>query len=95
MFLHCFTILNFITTEESGNMEDQKVFASCHNHSCFSDAAYTPEKLAQLAHSMGHGGIILTDHDTVRGTYFINKEVRKLGLKNILEGRGVRRIPDA
>ena len=65
-------------------MEDQKVFASCHNHSCFSDAAYTPEKLAQLAHSMGHGGIILTDHDTIRGTYFINKEARKLGLKNIL-----------
>ena len=55
-------------------MEDTRVFASCHNHSCFSDAAYTPEKLAQLAHSMGHGGIILTDHDTVKGTYFMNKK---------------------
>lgn len=78
-------------------MEDIRVFASCHNHSCFSDAEYTPEKLAQLAHSMGHGGIILTDHDTVSGTYFINRECRKLGLKNILgcefttyhKGRGI------
>ena len=78
-------------------MEDQRVFASCHNHSCFSDAEYTPEKLVELAHGMGHGGIILTDHDTVSGTYFINKAARKLGMKSILgceftttfKGRGV------
>lgn len=64
--------------------EDTRVFASCHNHSCFSDAEYTPEKLVELAHGMGHGGIILTDHDTVKGTYFINKAARKLGMKSLL-----------
>ena len=64
--------------------EDKRVFASCHNHSCFSDAEYTPEKLVELAHGMGHGGIILTDHDTVKGTYFIDKAARKLGMKSLL-----------
>lgn len=64
--------------------EDTRVFASCHNHSCFSDAEYSPEKLVELAHEMGHGGIILTDHDTVSGTYFTNKAARKLGMKSIL-----------
>ena len=74
-----------------------KIFASCHNHSTFSDADYTPEKLVELAVELGHGGIILTDHDTVSGTYFTNKAARKAGLKSILgcefstyhKGRGV------
>ena len=61
-----------------------KIFASCHNHSTFSDADYTPERLVEIAHSLGHGGIILTDHDTVSGTYFINKTARKLGMKSVL-----------
>ncbi len=61
-----------------------KIFASCHNHSTFSDADYTPEKLVELAAGLGHGGIILTDHDTVSGTYFVNKRARELGLKSIL-----------
>jgi len=65
-------------------MEEIKIFASCHNHSNFSDAEYTPEKLCNLAKGLGHGGIILTDHDTVRGTYFTKKEARKLGMKSIL-----------
>lgn len=61
-----------------------KIFASCHNHSCFSDAEYTPEKLVEIAHSLGHGGIILTDHDTIRGNYFADKAARKLGMKSLL-----------
>lgn len=65
-------------------MENFKVFASCHNHSNFSDADYSPEKLVEIAHGLGHGGFILTDHDTVRGTYFTNKACRKLGMKSIL-----------
>ena len=65
-------------------MKDIKIFACCHNHSCYSDAVYSPEKLAELAHGLGHGGIILTDHDTVAGTYFMNKAARKLGMKSIL-----------
>ena len=78
-------------------MENVKIFASCHNHSNFSDADYTPEELVRLAHKLGHGGIILTDHDTVKGTYFVNKEARRLGMKSILgcefttyyKGRGI------
>lgn len=46
---------------------DFRVFASCHNHSTFSDGEWTPETLARAAKCMGHGGIILTDHDTTRG----------------------------
>ena len=61
-----------------------KIFACCHNHSSFSDADYTPEKIVELAHGLGHGGIIITDHDTVSGTYFANKAARKLGMKSIL-----------
>ncbi len=61
-----------------------KVFASCHNHSRFSDADYTPEELVQIAHDLGHGGIILTDHDTISGTYFTDKAARKLGMKSLL-----------
>ena len=60
------------------------LFASCHNHSTFSDGTYTPEKLISLAKELGHGGIILTDHDTVRGTYFLQKEARKQGMLSIL-----------
>jgi len=60
------------------------LFASCHNHSTFSDGVYTPERLVALAKGLGHGGIILTDHDTVRGTYFLQKEARKQGLLSIL-----------
>ncbi|MBQ4322473.1 MAG: PHP domain-containing protein [Clostridia bacterium] len=60
------------------------LFASCHNHSTFSDGVYTPEKLVALAKELGHGGIILSDHDTVRGTYFLQKEARKQGLLSIL-----------
>jgi predicted metal-dependent phosphoesterase TrpH len=63
---------------------DLKIFASCHNHSTFSDADYTPEKLVEIAHSLGHGGIILTDHDTVKGCYFVDKEARKRGMKSLL-----------
>jgi len=65
-------------------MEEIKIFASCHNHSNFSDADLSPEQLVALAEGLGHGGIIITDHDTVRGTYFANKECRKRGMKSIL-----------
>ena len=65
-------------------MEKVNIFASCHNHSNFSDADYSPEKLVEIAHELGHGGFVLTDHDTVKGTYFANKACRKLGMKSFL-----------
>ena len=65
-------------------MNGVKIFASCHNHSCFSDAEYTPETLARMAWNMGHGGIILTDHDTIKGYPFIKAECDRRGMKTLL-----------
>lgn len=65
-------------------MKEIKIFASCHNHSNFSDAEYSPERLVEIAHSLGHGGIIITDHDTVSATYFANKAARRVGMKTLL-----------
>ncbi len=48
-------------------MKEIKIFASCHNHSTFSDAEYSPEQLVDIAHSLGHGGIIITDHSGILG----------------------------
>ena len=78
-------------------MNSEKIFASCHNHSTYSDADYTPEELVEIAYKNGHGGIILTDHDTVKGTYFTSVAARKRGMKSILgcefttyhNGRGI------
>ena len=60
------------------------LFANCHLHSTFSDALYTPEQLVELAVEVGHKALILTDHDTVRGTYFLQKAARKAGLLSLL-----------
>lgn len=59
-------------------------FANCHNHSTFSDGMHTPEQLVSLAKKIGHRAIVLTDHDTVRGTYFLEKAARRAGLLSLL-----------
>ena len=59
-------------------------FANCHNHSTFSDGVYTPERMVELAAKAGYGAIVLTDHDTVRGTYFLQKAARRAGLLSLL-----------
>ena len=56
------------------------LFANLHNHSTFSDGVWTPEELADLAVKQGHKAIVLTDHDTAQGTYFMKKAARKHGL---------------
>ncbi len=61
-------------------MKNFKVFASCHNHSVFSDGENSPEMLVRIAKCMGHGGIILTDHDTIAGYPFIKKAAEDAGL---------------
>ena len=61
-------------------MQDFRVFASCHNHSTFSDGEYTPETLVRIAKCLGHGGIILTDHDTIRGLPRMKAACDKYGL---------------
>jgi len=65
-------------------MENFRVFASCHNHSTYSDGEYTPEVLARIAKNLGHGGIILTDHDTVKGYPFMKAAAEKYGLKTMI-----------
>ena len=60
------------------------LFANSHNHSTFSDGVYTPEQIASMAKQLGYQAVILTDHDTVKGTYFMQKAARKEGLLSIL-----------
>jgi len=60
------------------------VFANCHCHSVFSDDDFTPEYLVKLAKDNGYGAIVLTDHDTVKGSYFLQKAARKAGLLSLV-----------
>ncbi|MBQ6823871.1 MAG: PHP domain-containing protein [Clostridia bacterium] len=60
------------------------LFANTHLHSTFSDGVWTPEELIRLGKKIGHKAMILTDHDTVRGTYFFQKEARKHGLLTMI-----------
>ena len=60
------------------------MFANMHNHSTFSDGVYTPEQLAKMAKETGHMAFVLADHDTVQGTYFMQKAARKEGLLTML-----------
>lgn len=60
------------------------IYANTHNHSTFSDGVYTPEELVALAKKEGYGAVVLTDHDTVRGYYFMQKAARKHGLLTLL-----------
>lgn len=55
-------------------------FANLHNHSTFSDGAYSPEKLVALAKELGHKAISVTDHNTYQGTYFAQRAARMAGL---------------
>lgn len=63
---------------------NKPIFANMHCHSIFSDSRYTPEHMAALAREAGYGAVVLTDHDTVRGTYFMQKAARKEGLLSML-----------
>lgn len=60
------------------------MFANMHNHSTFSDGVYTPEQIAQMARQQGYRAVVLTDHDTVQGTYFMQKAARQQGLLTLL-----------
>lgn len=60
------------------------MYANCHLHSTFSDGAFTPEKLVEIGKELGHKAMVLTDHDTIRGTYFMHRAARRAGIKSIL-----------
>ncbi len=59
-------------------------FANCHFHSLFSDGDHTPTQLVDFAVGIGHKALILTDHDTVRGTYELGSAARKKGILTLL-----------
>lgn len=58
-------------------------FANCHFHSIFSDGDFTPEWLVEHAKALGHRALILTDHDTIRGCYFLQKAARRAGMLSL------------
>lgn len=60
------------------------MFANCHFHSTFSDANITPAELVATAKKIGHKALVLTDHDTVRGTYFLGREARRAGMLTLV-----------
>lgn len=60
------------------------LFSNSHNHSTFSDGIFSPEELAVMAKELGYKAIVLTDHDTVQGTFFMQKAARKAGLLTLL-----------
>lgn len=64
--------------------EIKMLFSNAHNHSTFSDGIYTPEEIAVMAKALGYRAVVLTDHDTVQGTYFMQKAARKVGLMTLL-----------
>lgn len=61
-----------------------ELFANCHFHSTFSDASITPAELVAAAKRIGYKALVLTDHDTVRGTYFLGREARRAGMLTLV-----------
>ena len=55
-------------------------FANCHLHSDISDSFLTPEKLVEIGKELGHKALILTDHDTVKGSHRFESACRKAGI---------------
>ncbi|MBE6651752.1 MAG: PHP domain-containing protein [Ruminococcaceae bacterium] len=68
----------------STKKERMSMFANCHFHSTFSDAGITPAELVATAKKIGHRALVLTDHDTVRGTYFLGREARRAGMLTLV-----------
>lgn len=60
------------------------MFANCHFHSNFSDASITVEQLVDTARRIGHKALVLTDHDTVRGTYYLGRAARRAGMLTLV-----------
>lgn len=59
-------------------------FANCHLHSDISDSFLTPEKLVGIGKQLGHKALVLTDHDTVKGSHRFDVACRKAGIYSML-----------
>jgi primosomal protein N' len=60
------------------------LFANCHFHSTFSDDEFTPEELVSRGVAAGFKAMILTDHDTMRGSYFFQRAARQAGVLSLI-----------
>ena len=60
------------------------LFANCHFHSTFSDDEFSPEELVERGVAAGFKAMILTDHDTMRGSYFFQKAARQAGVLSLV-----------
>lgn len=60
------------------------LFANCHFHSTFSDDEFTPEELVARGRATGFKAMILTDHDTIRGSYFFQRAARQAGVLSLI-----------
>ena len=59
-------------------------FANCHLHSDISDSFLSPEKIVDIAKELGHKALVLTDHDTVKGSHRFDVACRKAGIYSML-----------
>ena len=60
------------------------LFANCHFHSTFSDDEFSPEELVTRGVAAGFKAMILTDHDTMRGSYFFQRAARRAGVLSLV-----------
>ena len=60
------------------------MFSNSHLHSIFSDGSRTPAELVSMTKKAGYKALVLTDHDTMRGSYLLSREARRAGMLSIL-----------
>ena len=60
------------------------MFSNSHLHSIFSDDSRTPKELVEKAKAAGYKALILTDHDTVRGSESLFEEAKRAGMLSML-----------
>ena len=60
------------------------MFSNSHFHSIFSDGTEHPRELVAAAKAVGYKAVVLTDHDTMRGCYSLQREARRAGLLSLV-----------
>ena len=60
-------------------------YADLHIHSGYSDGAYTPEEIIDIAKKNGVKYISITDHDSIGGQYINGKEVEDIEIISGIE----------
>ena len=53
-------------------------YADLHIHSSYSDGAYTPEEIIDIARKNEVKYISITDHDSIGGQYINSKEIEDI-----------------